>query len=122
MKFGLIGDGAIAQKHRHAISKVGELKKIYDPKYMNNMPDNKMEEPSPMEPHQPTENQNSSDMESEKKEEDEKIIVEADSEAIEAALKKRTDEEDDKSMIAADEQTIVDRVLSQKKKGKWSRH
>ena len=33
MKFGLIGDGKIAKKHRYAIERVGELVKIYDPKY-----------------------------------------------------------------------------------------
>ena len=55
----------------------------------------------------------------EKKEDDEGIIVEADSEAIEAALKKHS--ENDKAIIEADEQTIVDKVLSQKKKGRWSK-
>jgi len=57
--------------------------------------------------------------EDKKKEKDEGIIVEADSEAIEAALKKHT--EKDKSIVEADEKTIIDKVLSQKKKGKWSR-
>ena len=47
------------------------------------------------------------------------IIVEADSEAIDAALKKYTSK--DKSFVEADEQTIIDKVLSQKKKGKWSK-
>ena len=60
----------------------------------------------------------SDESETEKKEEDEGIIVEADSEAIDAALKKHT--EKDKSIVEADEQTIVDKVLNQKKKGKWS--
>ena len=55
----------------------------------------------------------------EKKEEDEGLIVEADSDAIEAALKKHS--ENDEAIIEADEQTIVDKVLSQKKKGRWSR-
>ena len=50
---------------------------------------------------------------------DKGIIVEADADAIEEALKKHTG--DDKDIIAADEQTIVDRVLSQKKKGKWNK-
>jgi hypothetical protein len=53
------------------------------------------------------------------KEEDEGIIVEADSEAIEAALEKHSDKDD--SIVEADEQTIIDKVLSQKKKGKWRR-
>jgi hypothetical protein len=48
------------------------------------------------------------------------LIVEADSEAIDAALNKYT--EKDKSIVEADEQTIIDRVISQKKKGKWSQH
>jgi len=59
------------------------------------------------------------EQETEKKEGAEGIIVEADSDAIEAALKKHT--EKDESMVEADEQTIIDKVLSQKKKGKWSK-
>jgi len=51
--------------------------------------------------------------------EDDGLIVEADSEAIEAALKKHSDR--DKTLVEADEQTIIDKVLSQKKKGKWSK-
>lgn len=47
------------------------------------------------------------------------MMVEADSEAIDAALKKHT--EKDKSIVEVDEQTIIDKVLSQKKKGKWSK-
>jgi hypothetical protein len=60
----------------------------------------------------------------EKKEGDEEegIIVEADAAAIEAALKKHTGKDDkDTTLVEADEQTIVDKVLSQKKKGRWSR-
>jgi len=51
-------------------------------------------------------------------EKDKAIIVEADADAIDAALKKRTKKDD--SIIEADEQTIIDKVLSQKKKGRWS--
>jgi hypothetical protein len=51
-------------------------------------------------------------------EKDKAIIVEADADAIDAALKKRTKK--DESIIEADEQTIIDKVLSQKKKGRWS--
>ena len=68
---------------------------------------------------QTTEEPKSNEPKIENKKEDEGIIVEADSNAIEAALKKHT--EKDKSIVEADEQTIVDKVLSQKKKGKWSR-
>jgi hypothetical protein len=50
---------------------------------------------------------------------EERVIVEADNAAIDAALKRRMD--DDKSFVEVDEQTILDRVLSQKKKGKWSK-
>ena len=58
----------------------------------------------------------------EKKDEDEGIIVEADAETIEAALKKHAVKDDeDSNLVEADEQTIIDKVLSQKKKGKWSR-
>ena len=57
------------------------------------------------------------------KEEDKGVIVEADDHAIEKALKKRQEKEKEKdsSIVAADEKTIVEKVLSQKKKGKWSR-
>jgi len=57
--------------------------------------------------------------ETEKKDEDEGFIVEADENAINAALKKHVDK--DKAFVEADEQTIIEKVLSQKKKGKWSR-
>ena len=53
------------------------------------------------------------------KEEEEGFLVEADEEAIDAALRKK--EERDRSMVEADEDTIVEKVLSQKKKGKWSK-
>lgn len=59
------------------------------------------------------------DTSGEEKPDEEEILVKADEAAIEAALKKK--EEKDKSLVEADEQTIIDRVLSQKKKGKWSR-
>ena len=49
---------------------------------------------------------------------DKGLIVEADSDAIEAALKKYND----KSIVSLDEHTIVDKVISQKKKGKWSQY
>jgi hypothetical protein len=51
-------------------------------------------------------------------EEDDGIIVEADSDAIEAALEKHMGSKD-KTIVEADEKTIIDRVLKQKKKGKW---
>ncbi len=50
---------------------------------------------------------------------EERVIVEADDAAIDAALKRHMD--DDKSFVEVDEQTILDRVLSQKKKGKWTK-
>jgi len=53
----------------------------------------------------------------ETKEKDEGMIVKADSDAIEKALKKHTEEKDE-SMVEADERTIVDKVLKQKKKWK----
>jgi len=56
----------------------------------------------------------------EKKEEEKGFLVEADDEAIKAAIKKHGPAEDDKSIVEADEQTIIEKVLSQKKKGKWS--
>ena len=48
------------------------------------------------------------------------MIVEADADAIDDAIKKHT-KEDDESIVEADEQTIIDKVLSQKKKGRWSK-
>jgi len=56
----------------------------------------------------------------EKKEEEKGILVEADDSTIEAAIKKHGLTDDDKSIVEADEQTIIEKVLSQKKKGKWS--
>jgi hypothetical protein len=55
---------------------------------------------------------------SSKIEEDDGIIVEADSDAIEAALEKHMNTKDE-TIVEADEKTIIDRVLKQKKKGKW---
>ena len=52
-------------------------------------------------------------------EQDNGMIVEADAEAIDEALKKHS--KDDESIVEADEQTIIDKVLSQKKKGRWSK-
>ena len=57
------------------------------------------------------------DVEPDKKGED--VFVEADDVAIDEALKKH--EEDDNSMVEADESTIIEKVLSQKKKGRWSK-
>jgi len=70
------------------------------------------DEPAPEEP--PSEEKEN------KIKEDQGLIVEADSDAIEAALKKHTDAKEE-GMVEADEQTIIDKVLSQKKKGKWSK-
>ena len=86
---------------------------------LDNITDKKIEEAKLMSGFYSIEEPASNELETEKKEEDDRIIVEADSDAVEDVLKKHTD---DKSMIEADEQTIVDKVLSQKKKGKWGRH
>ena len=59
--------------------------------------------------------------EEEKKLDDDAMLVEADGEAIQRALKKHTDADKDDSMVEVDEQTIIEKVLSQKKKGKWSK-
>jgi len=48
---------------------------------------------------------------------EERVMVEADDAAIEAALKRRIN---DKAFVEVDEQTIIDKVLSQKRKGKWN--
>jgi hypothetical protein len=58
----------------------------------------------------------------EKPDEDDGLIVEADEEAIREAIKKhnKEDEEVDNSIREVDEKTIIDRVLTQKKKGKWA--
>lgn len=89
---------------------------------LDNIADKKIEDASTKVDKQTTEEPTSNELETEKKEEADRIIVEADSDAIEAALKKHTDNNDGNSMVEADEQTIVDKVLSQKKKGKWGRH
>lgn len=68
---------------------------------------------------EPPKDDKKSDEKTDKKEIDEGLIVEADSDAIEAALNKHN--ANDETIVEVDEQTIVDKVLSQKKKGKWSR-
>ena len=50
------------------------------------------------------------------------LTLEADADAIKEALKKHNTEDEDSSIIDADEQTIIDKVLSQKKKCKWSKN
>jgi hypothetical protein len=50
-------------------------------------------------------------------EEKQKISIEADEAAIDAALKNK--EDNDASMIQVDENTIVEKILSHKKKGRW---
>jgi len=52
-------------------------------------------------------------------EKDKGLIAKADDSAIENALKKYQNTAEDKSIVEADEQTIIEKVLSQKKKGKW---
>jgi hypothetical protein len=54
-----------------------------------------------------------------KKDLDVAVISQVDIEAIDAALKKHN--EKDEYIVQADEKTIVDKVLSQKKKGKWNK-
>ena len=49
-----------------------------------------------------------------------KILVAADSHAIDEALKKNREKKEE-GLVEVDEQTIVDKVLSQKKKGKWKK-
>jgi hypothetical protein len=90
-----------------------------------------MEEPVEMPPLEQTEKEEvfemtkeepaSPDADNATKEEDKGIIVKADDHAIDRALKKRQAAGDDKSIVEADEKTIVEKVLSQKKKGKWGR-
>jgi len=60
---------------------------------------------------------NTNEVREEIKDEPRKEFVEADDQDIDRALEKG----EDKSMIEADEDTIVERVLSQKQKGKWIR-
>ena len=58
----------------------------------------------------------------EQKKYEEEIIVEAEGEAVEAALKKHTrNEYEDSNLVQGDEQTIIDKILSQKKKARWPR-
>jgi len=61
----------------------------------------------------------SEDVETKTKKEDKGVFVKADDIAIEEALKKHDDE--DKTLVEADEKTIIEKVLSQKKKGRWSK-
>jgi hypothetical protein len=54
-------------------------------------------------------------------EEEKGFLVEADDKAIEDAIRKHGKSNEDESIVEADEQTIIEKVLSQKKKGKWSK-
>ncbi|MEA2055700.1 MAG: hypothetical protein U9O49_02575 [Candidatus Thermoplasmatota archaeon] len=49
------------------------------------------------------------------------IFRSADANAIDLALEKRKEQKEE-DIVEADEQTIIDRVLSQKKKGKWNKN
>ncbi len=69
-----------------------------------------------------TDKHTSYEFEARKKKDDEGIIVEANPEEMEAALKRHAEAVKDETIVEADEQTIIDKVLNQKKKGKWSRH
>ena len=48
-----------------------------------------------------------------------KIFVQANEETIDEVLKRKIGDFDDGLIVEADEKTIIDRVLKQKKKGKW---
>ena len=54
-----------------------------------------------------------------KKDLDDAVISQTEIEAIDAALKKHSEKDD--YMVQADEKTIIDKVLNQKKKGKWNK-
>ena len=77
--------------------------------------------PIPEEPAKDKPIEDNDDKEDDTKNKDEGVLVEADGDAIERALKKHKDSDKDESMVEADEQMIIDKVLSQKKKGKWSK-
>jgi hypothetical protein len=57
----------------------------------------------------------------ENKIEDKGNFVEADTNVIEAALQKHTIKEDDNTIVEANEETIINKFLNQKKKGKLSK-
>lgn len=57
------------------------------------------------------------DLGTEIKTKEEKLIIKTDDAAIDAAIKRRV-VDDDKSFVEVDEQTIIDKVINQKKKGK----
>lgn len=52
---------------------------------------------------------------------DNPLFSKSDNNEVEDVLKKHDKDEDDESFKEADEKTILDRVLSQKKKGRWKR-
>jgi hypothetical protein len=79
----------------------------------------KSDEPIGMEELEKPEEHDFDELDPEESEDDTGIIVEADADAIDKALKRHTLK--DKTIVEADEQTIVDKVLSQKKKGKWNK-
>jgi len=47
------------------------------------------------------------------------LVSDSNNEDVEDVEKKHSENEDDEKIVEADEKTILDRVLSQKKKGKW---
>jgi hypothetical protein len=60
--------------------------------------------------------------EAEQKKQEEKILVEADEKTIDDMVKRKTGEiDDDGLLVEVDKATIIDKVLKQKKKGKWQR-
>jgi len=69
-------------------------------------------------PEEKPKDENQEDKKNKEAEEDNGMIVKADSEAIEEALRKHSQEKDE-SMVDVDEKTIIDKVLKQKKK--WNK-
>ena len=64
------------------------------------------------------------DTEIEEENEDKSVVVKASDETIEDTIQKhikKDDDEDHEALKEADEHTIIDKVLSQKKKGRWKK-
>lgn len=104
----------VSKKERESEKILSPFERKEEKKLVNLPPSEKTEERESFEAKE--EEPKSNDLDTGVKEEDKEILIKADDHAIEAVLGKN--EEKDKSIIEADEQTIIEKVLSQKKKGK----
>ena len=107
----------VSKEEREPEKTLSPFERKEEKKLVNLPPSEKTEEGKAFEAKE--EEPKSNDLDTGVKEEDKEILIKTDNHAIETALEKN--EEKDKSIIEVDEQTIIEKVLSQKKKGKWDK-